>query len=168
MLQKKKLRSSTLLIALAVSACAPAGPIPKASGEDVGDLAEGPPRPRPFALATPQAAADIVQTWVAYLEAGRLSEAQEQWTAPLQAESLAKRLNQAPEWHAQVGAPGPISEAAGSLYVSVPIRIYGRRSDGASFDLRGAATLRRSDAVAGSTSIESRWRIEKIELHEGA
>ena len=53
--------------------------------------------------------------------------------------------------------------AAGSSYVTVPVVVYGRAPGGA-FSRSGSATLRRVNDVPGSTEVQRRWHIERIEL----
>jgi len=55
-------------------------------------------------------------------------------------------------YHANVGAPSQPQEAGGSLYVEVPVQIYGRLKNGESFSSAGSVTLRRKAA-------EREWRI---------
>ncbi|HST36374.1 MAG TPA: hypothetical protein VLK25_07070, partial [Allosphingosinicella sp.] len=63
------------------------------------------------------------------------------------------------DYHAEVFAPGEIEGAAGSLYVGVPVRIYGRRIGGGAFSTRGTITLRRVNDVPGSSAEQRRWHI---------
>ena len=63
-----------------------------------------------------------------------------------------------------MGAPGEIEGAAGSLYVEVPVVIYGRLRQGAEVHEKGKAVLRRVNEVPGSTAAQRRWHIERIEL----
>lgn len=63
------------------------------------------------------------------------------------------------EHHATVGNPGPVEGAAGSLYVEVPVHLYGRLASGKPFGSAGTVTLRRVNDVPGSTSEQRRWRI---------
>lgn len=63
------------------------------------------------------------------------------------------------DYRATVGAPGAVQGAAGSLYVEVPVQIYGNRKDGLPISNAGTVTLRRVNDVPGSTAEERRWRI---------
>jgi hypothetical protein len=63
------------------------------------------------------------------------------------------------EYHAEVGAPGPIEGAAGSLYVETPVRVHGRLKSGGDFAMEGPVTLRRVNDVPGSTADQRRWHI---------
>lgn len=63
------------------------------------------------------------------------------------------------EHHATVGIPGPVEGAAGSLYVEVPVQLYGRMKSGEPFSSAGTVTLRRVNDVPGSTAEQRRWRI---------
>lgn len=112
----------------------------------------------PFAGDSAQGAANVVQTYFAFAEAGRLTDA---WRlrrdeAISEAEFI-DRARRYREYHAQVGAPGRIEGAAGSLYVEVPVQIYGRLGDGTAFNRWGSLTLRRPNGVPGGEPLG--WRI---------
>jgi len=113
----------------------------------------------PFSATSAQGAADVVQTYYALLESGRTAEA-----GRLRGDGRPPDLSGYSEYHAQVGAPGGIEGAAGSLYVEVPVVIYGRLKTGAEVHETGKAILRRVNDVPGSTAVQRRWRIERIEL----
>ena len=141
-------------------------PSPGAPGglaDDRRPLAEG-----PVAASSAQAAAQVVQSYYALLESGREAQAWELWSdgAPdraASAEAFARQFDRYAAYHAQIGAPGPVEGAAGSLYVEVPVVIYGRLKSGAEIHESGAATLRRVNDVPGSTAAQRSWRIYKIE-----
>lgn len=113
----------------------------------------------PFTPESAQGAANVVQTFYAYLESGRTEEA-----ARLMRDVAPPDVSRYSEYHAQVGAPGRIEGAAGSLFVEVPVVIYGRLRTGQEVHESGRAVLRRANDVPGSTAAQRRWRIERIEL----
>ena len=138
-------------------AAAVAPPAPGAPGglpDERTPLAEA-----PFPPTSAQGAANVVQTYYALLEAGRAADA-----AKLRADGEAPDLSAYAEYHAQVGAPGRTEGAAGSVYVEVPVVIYGRLRTGAALHRSGKVVLRRVNDVPGSTAAQRRWRIERIEL----
>lgn len=115
----------------------------------------------PFAPESAQDAADVVRDYYALIESGDYEKA---WL--LRWDSKGSGRNRfvagfAPyaEYHATVGTPTEIQGAAGSLYVEVPVQLYGRRKDGKPFGSAGTITLRRVNDVPGSTEVERRWRI---------
>ena len=122
----------------------------------------------PFAANSAQGAANVVQTWFALLESGRAAEGKGAWRDPAAADAFLKSLGDPREVHAQIGAPGDIEGAAGSLFVEVPVQVYGRARDGAPFSRIGAATLRRVNDVPGSTPDQRSWHIESIAVRPGA
>ena len=63
------------------------------------------------------------------------------------------------EHHATIGTPGRVEGAAGSLYVEIPVQLYGRMKTGEPFSSAGTITLRRVNDVPGSTAEQRRWRI---------
>jgi hypothetical protein len=117
----------------------------------------------PFTATSAQGAADVVQTWFALLEAGKRREARALWSGDPGSDDLADPRRYR-EVHGQVGAPGRIEGAAGSLYVAVPIQAYGRRADGTAFRRAGEARLRRVNGVAGSVTEQRRWHIDTLVL----
>lgn len=64
----------------------------------------------------------------------------------------------------EVGDAGLQEGAAGSIYVSVPLTIYGRRS-GEQRTRRADAVLRRVNDVPGSTEAQRHWHIERLDWH---
>jgi membrane-bound inhibitor of C-type lysozyme len=113
----------------------------------------------PFTPTSAQGAADVVQTYYALIGEGKYAEA-----ARLRADGQAFDASRYAQYGAQVGAPGAIGGAAGSLYVEVPVVIYGRLKSGAELHQSGKAVLRRVNDVPGSTPEQRRWRIERIDL----
>jgi hypothetical protein len=118
----------------------------------------------PFTETSAQGAANVVQTYHGLLEAGRYGEAWRLWSDGGRASGMseaefAASFGRYREYHARVGAPGAIEGAAGSLYVEVPVQVYGRLSDGRPFNMLGPMTLRRVNDVPGSTPEQRRWHI---------
>jgi hypothetical protein len=123
----------------------------------------------PFTETSAQGAANVVQTYFALIEGGRYGDAWRLWadegSASGTSESgFVRRFGAYSEYHAQVGAPGRIEGAAGSLYVEVPALVYGRRKDGARFDQSGTVTLKRVNDVPGSTEGQRRWHVSAVNL----
>jgi hypothetical protein len=115
----------------------------------------------PFADASAQGAANVVQTYFALVEAGRYAEAQRLRRDDIDAGAFAAAFRRYREYHGQVGAPGEMEGAAGSSYVEVPVAVYGRRSSGEPFRENGTMTLRRVNDVDGATAEQRRWHIER-------
>ena len=112
-----------------------------------------------------QGAGQVVQHYAALVEQGRFAEARELWEDADKADALAARLSGYKEVHAQIGTPGDMEGAAGSVYVTAPLQLYGRTKSGAQFTQIGTATLRRVNDVPGSTEEQRRWHIVAIELN---
>jgi membrane-bound inhibitor of C-type lysozyme len=113
----------------------------------------------PFAPTSAQGAANVVQTYYAFIEKRSSVEA-----AKYRVDGAPENLSQYSSIHAQVGAPGKIEGAAGSLYVEVPVVLSGRLASGSPFTRSGKVTLRRANDVPGSTPAQREWRIDKIAL----
>ncbi|MFD1611984.1 hypothetical protein ACFSCW_09240 [Sphingomonas tabacisoli] len=123
----------------------------------------------PFAKTSAQGAANVVQTYFALIEAAKYAEARALWSdggkaSGMTPEALAASLGRYTEYHAQIGSPGAIKGAAGSLYVDVPAVAYGRLKTGEPFNLKGPITLRRCNDVPGCTAAQREWRIARSEL----
>lgn len=124
----------------------------------------------PFPSTSAQGAANVLQTYYGLIAAGRYDEAWRLWTqggegSGMTADAFAKSFAQYESYNANIGAPGRIEGAAGSLYVSVPVQIYGRRKTGEEVHLLGEATLRRVNDVPGSTPEQRSWHIFRIDVH---
>lgn len=113
----------------------------------------------PFRPESAQGAANVVQTYYALLEARDAAAA-----AKLRTDHVREDLTPYVSYHAQVGAPGRVEGAAGSLYVETPVVLYGRLRTGGEFRRSGKVILRRANDVPGSTPEERRWRIYRLEL----
>lgn len=77
----------------------------------------------------------------------------------MSADAFAASFDKYGEYHAQIGAPWRIEGAAGSLYIEVPARVYGRLKSGEAFNMRGPVRLRRVNDVPGSTEAQRQWHI---------
>ena len=116
----------------------------------------------------PQGAAQVVQGYYGLLEERRFDEAQDLWNEQgaigmEDDEIFARRFRGFSEIHAHVGAPGAIEGAAGSLYVTVPVQVYGRiAANGKPWYTLRQVTLRRINDVAGAQDADRRWHIETI------
>ena len=109
-----------------------------------------------------EAAGQVMQNYGALLEQRRFADAAALWGDAAAAATFARQFGESAEMHLQVGKPGNTEGAAGSIYVTVPVVVYGR-APGA-FSRSGSATLRRVNDVPGSTEAQRRWHIERIEL----
>lgn len=67
-------------------------------------------------------------------------------------------------YHASVGRAGEGEGAAGSTYVEVPVRIWGRLRNGRPFSERGSVTIRRVNDIPGASAAERRWHIYRIDV----
>ena len=111
-----------------------------------------------------QGAGQVLQQFGSLLEQRRFVEARRLWSDGGRASGLtevefAEAYDKYAEIHAEVGAPGTMEGAAGSVYVDVPLRLYGTLKSGRPFNLAGPVTLRRANDVPGSTDEQRRWHI---------
>lgn len=135
----------------------------------------GPPDDRNLAGDGPidprsaQGAGLVLQSYATLIEQRRYAEAGRLWSAGGRAsemteEEFAEAHGKYAELHAEIGAPGAVEGAAGSAYVDIPVRFYGRLTGGQHFNSAGIATLRRVNDVPGSTPAQRRWHIYKMEM----
>jgi hypothetical protein len=184
-----------LMIALAVSACRPT-PVGNLTNEAAPEPVrnEAPPTASP-APGTPgglpddrtpliepkgpidpksaEAAGQVMQQYAALLEQRRFSEAYRLWgdggrSSGLSEQKFAAQFADDAEIHFEIGKPGEMEGAAGSSYVTVPFRLYGRRKSGADYSYPGTATLRRVNDVPGSSEAQRRWHIERLDFDGAA
>lgn len=116
----------------------------------------------PFTPDSAQGAANVLQTYYALIEQGDYDAAYALRSPSADGPSAAEfaaSFERYAEYHAQIGAPSSIEGAAGSLYVEVPVQIYGRLKDGKPFSSAGTVTLRRSNDIPGATAKQRSWRI---------
>jgi hypothetical protein len=123
----------------------------------------------PFTPTSAQGAANVVQIYYALLGEHRYNDAWKLWTqsgqgSGMTADAFVSSFAQYESYNANIGAPGQIEGAAGSLFVSVPVVIYGRRTSGEEVHEIGEATLRRVNDVPGSTPEQRAWHLFKIDL----
>ncbi|WP_176695955.1 MliC family protein [Phenylobacterium immobile] len=123
----------------------------------------------PFTPTSAQGAANVVQTYYAHIGEKDYAAAWKLWRGggaasnQTQAE-FAQGFARYAAYNAQVGAPGLTDGAAGSLYIEVPVVIYGRMMNGAELHQSGKVILKRINDVPGSTAQERLWGISQIEL----
>jgi hypothetical protein len=111
-----------------------------------------------------ESAGQLVQSYGALVEQGRWAEANVLWGDPKAAAKFAALLVGYSEVHLEIGNPGEPEGAAGSIYVTIPVIIYGDRKDGQPFRWSADIILRRVNDVAGSTDAQRRWHIERIDF----
>jgi hypothetical protein len=122
------------------------------------------PEPKgPIDPKSAEAAGQVVQHYGALIEQGRFSEAEKLWGDIGTAGQMTAQLKTYSQAHMQIGKPTDMGAAAGSIFITVPIVLYGNMSRGKSFHRSGNVILRRVNDVPGSTEAQRRWHIERIE-----
>lgn len=120
---------------------------------------EGPIDPK-----SAQGAGQVLQRFGGLLEQRKFAEARKLWSDGGKASGISEAefiaaYDKYAEIHSEVGAPGQMEGAAGSAYVEIPFRLYGKLKSGGTFNLVGPVTLRRVNDVPGSTEEQRRWHI---------
>lgn len=123
----------------------------------------------PFTADSAQGAANVVQTYYALIGAKKYAEARNLWSdggkaSGQTAQAFAAGFDKYESYNAEIGAPGDIEGAAGSLYVEVPVVIYGRLKTGEAVHMMGDMRLRRVNNVPGSSDEQRRWHIAEAAL----
>ena len=118
---------------------------------------------------TAQGAGQVLQRFGALLEQGKFAAARQSWSDGGKASGLteaefAEAYDKYAEIHAEVGAPGEPEGAAGSSYVEIPLRLYGKLKTGRPFNLVGPVVLRRVNDVPGSSAAQREWHIYRSDL----
>jgi hypothetical protein len=127
--------------------------------DDRTPVEEGPIDPK-----SAQGAGQVLQRFGGLLEQRKFAEARLLWSDGGKASGLSEAefvaaYDKYAEIHSEVGAPGQMEGAAGSAYVEIPFRLYGKLKTGGAFNLVGPVTLRRVNDVPGSTEEQRRWHI---------
>lgn len=115
----------------------------------------------------PRGATDVLRNYYGLLAAERFDDASQLWTPSERANAMRsseQNVEQYERYDVEIGEPGRLEGAAGSLYISIPVRIHATRKAGEEVHLSGDATLRRSNDVPGATPEQLSWRIVRIEL----
>lgn len=132
--------------------------------DDRTPVVEGPIDPK-----SGQGAGQVLQLFGGLLEQRKFADARKLWSDEGKASGQSEAAfiasyDRYTEIHSEVGAPGQMEGAAGSSYVDIPFRLYGKLKDGKPFNQVGTVTLRRVNDVPGSTEEQRSWRIYQMEL----
>jgi hypothetical protein len=132
--------------------------------DDRTPVEEGPIDPK-----SGQGAGQVLQRFGGLLEQRKFAEARKLWSDDGKASGMTEAefvaaYSKYSEIHSEVGAPGQMEGAAGSAYVDIPFRLYGKLKAGGTFNLVGPITLRRVNDVPGSTEEQRRWHIYRSGL----
>lgn len=129
--------------------------------DDRTPIEEGPIDPK-----SAQGAGQVLQRYGGLLEQRKFAEAYKLWgsSADMSRTEFVAAYDKYAEIHSEVGRPGDSEGAAGSIYVDIPFRLYGRLKTGKPFNMVGPMTLRRVNDVPGSTEEQRRWHIAKSGL----
>ena len=115
---------------------------------------------RPIDPKSAQGAGQVLQRYFAFVESGNSAEASKLWLDGAQPLDFSGYK----EIYANIGTPGNPAGAAGSIYVDIPVQLYGRTSEGKEFTARGSMTLRRVNDVPGSKPEQREWHIYRGEF----
>ena len=122
------------------------------------------PEPRgPIDPKSVEAAGQVVQHYGALIEQGRWTASRDFWSSPEAAKAFERNFLPYADVHMEIGDMGEQEAAAGSIYVTEPVTFYGKRNGGGDYRRKAEVVLRRVNDVPGSTEIQRRWHIERID-----
>jgi hypothetical protein len=143
---------------------APQPPEPGTPGGLPDDRTPLPEPNGPIDPKSAEAAGQVVQHYGALIEQGRWSESWKLWSDAGAAKQFDRNWRNDSEVHMEIGKPGDMEGAAGSIYVTTPVVFYGKTTDGGAFRKKGSVILRRVNDVPGSTEAQRLWHIARIDL----
>lgn len=151
---------------------APNGASPTVPPPGTGPDARTPLGPSKVALdeKSPAAAERLVQQFADALQQGRFGEAYDLIANvhPTWKEiEFTREYSVKREIRTAVGAPTALEGAAGSVYITVPLSVWGKEANGEPFRESWTLTLRRVNDVPGSSERQRRWRIEQVNVRPG-
>lgn len=116
-----------------------------------------------------EGAGQVMQLFGGLIEQRKFADAYRLWSDNGRASGMTEAqfvaaYDKYAEIHSEVGKPGNSEGAAGSIYIDIPFRLYGKTTSGAPFNLVGTVTLRRINDVPGSTEEQRRWHIARSDL----
>ena len=130
------------------------------------------PAPHPSPLEEPksqidprsaEAAGQVVQRYGALIEQGRWTASRDLWSSAGAAKAFERNFRRYADVHIEIGDLGNLGAAAGSIYVTEPAIFYGNKIGGGNYRRAAVITLRRVNDVPGSTEVQRRWHIERID-----
>ena len=153
--------------ALAASTNAAVPPLPENMVTNAAPANELTPLAEPAGPIDPKSAegaGQVVQHYGALIEQKRFAEARALWGGdPNASGQFEARLKGYSDAHLEIGNPGDMEGAAGSIYITIPVILYGETKSNEPFRCSGDVTLRRVNDVPGSTDEQRRWHISTIE-----
>lgn len=118
----------------------------------------------PAAATSPQAAATLVETYFALLQSRATAEADALWGNHAQAAGFRAQFEVLGRPQVEVDSPGGPEGAAGSIYVTVPVRFIAPPASANPRPRMGEVAVRRVNDVPGATRAQRRWHIERIDV----
>ncbi|NLG61612.1 MAG: hypothetical protein GX539_05160, partial [Candidatus Cloacimonetes bacterium] len=124
------------------------------------------------AAPSPQEAAEVIRQYYAAIAAGDFARAYRLWSnnggaSGQTLQEFARGFAGTASVEADIGAPGDVEGAAGSVYVKVPVVVRAVTTDGERQRFEGTYTLRRSN-VDGATEEQRAWRIYDADISPAA
>ncbi|AXJ95600.1 MULTISPECIES: hypothetical protein [unclassified Sphingomonas] len=120
---------------------------------------------------TPAQARDVVARYYAALDRGAYRTAYMLWDRSGQASGqsyagFVRGFARTAHTRVVTGAPTDMEGAAGSSYITVPVRVYATLKNGAAQRFTGTYTLRRVNDVPGATPAQLSWHLSAAKLRQ--
>lgn len=116
-----------------------------------------------------QGAGLVLQRYAGLLEQRKFAEARLLWSDDGKASGLTEKefsdsFTQYSEIHSEIGSPGEMEGAAGSSFVEIPFRLFGKLASGKPFNQVGSVAMRRVNDVPGSSAADRQWHLYRSDL----
>lgn len=111
----------------------------------------------------------VIEAYYHAIDAGEYRQAYALWGDEGRAsgqkfEAFEKGFTDTAEVAVFTGPAGPVEGAAGSLYVTVPVRIEARLMDGTEQRFAGEYVLSKVNDVPGASAAQLRWHLSSAEI----
>ena len=118
-----------------------------------------------FDQRSPEAAVAVLKDYFRLMGERKFVEAHKLWTGDALSDgAFADGFSRFRTYRGDIGEPGRVEGAAGSLFVEIPVTVTGTLTGGEDFRQTGSFTLRRVNDVPGATPEQLQWRIYRTEL----
>ena len=124
---------------------------------------------QPASYKTPEAARAVVERYYAAIDRGRYATAYRLWASGGRASgktlrSFSAGFAKTARTHVTTGPPTDGDAGAGSVFVTIPVRVEARLKDGTRQRFAGRYVLRRVNDIDGATAEQLRWHIASAAL----
>jgi hypothetical protein len=151
------------------SAQVPATPSASPQLSETPRPAVSPQPPAPVDPESPEAAVSVLRSYYGSIGRRAYGQAYRAWWAEGKAsgktfEEFRRGFEKTASVEVEPGTPSEIEGAAGSRYITIPVTITAKTTDGETQRFEGEYVLRRT-VVDGATAAEREWHIHSAKIH---